>query len=419
MLKRIILFIEEKTGTDVRYFVRGSFWISLSNLSAMAASLISGIVLANLLDKIDYGTYKFIMSLAGLLMIFTIRGLGTAIVQAVSKNKEGAFDKGVTYQLKWGFVYTLAAFIVGVYYLINDSYIIAFSLMILGLANPLIATFRLYHSYLTGKKEFKQLTLYASIEEFTTAILMAASLIIFNNVIFLILVFAITELAESFFFYRVVKSKYKPKHTNDEGLKTYARHLTVIEVFNVIARQLDSLILFGVWGVETLALYAVAQTLPSNIYTLLKSLSGTFLPRLSEKNIVEVSKIFYKRLFQTLLIGLAVGAIYAVIAPFLFQIIFPKYPDAIFYSQLLAIDMALGLSAGFIGAVFFSQKIIRGIYLSTILGTAVRLTLYLILGLTGGIAGIVIAYILSRVVNIALNLVIWEFEKRRLLKGNH
>ncbi len=422
MLKKTLLFLEKKTRTDVRYFVKGGFWIGLENVSAMAASLISGIALANIFDKADYGTYKFIFSLIGTLMIFTIRGLGTAIVQAVAKSDNNALDKGVAYQIRWGFIYVLACFIVASYYLMKDSLVIGISLLILGIFTPLITAFRLYRSYLAGKKDFKQSAIYVSVEELTTAILTVAALLIFNNVIFLIAVFAFVEAIQSFLFYLATKKKYQSKpltSVSDEGFKNYARHLTIVEIFNVIARQLDSIILFGMKGPETLALYAIAQTFPNNIYTFLKSLSGTFLPKLSEKNSAEVSRIFYRRLFQTFIIGAAVGIVYALIASTLFQIIFPKYPDAVIYSRMLAIDMALGLSAGFIGAVFFSQKLIRGIYTSTILGTIVRLILYITLGLTMGIAGMVTAYIISRIINIIINIFIWEIEKSRLLGSNH
>lgn len=406
--------LEIYTKTDIRYFLKGGAWIGFENMAGLAASLLLGIVFANILSQTDYGVYKFVFTLVGLLGIFLIRGLGTALIQAVAKGEEGIFRRLVNFQIKAGIIYIIASLILAAYYLFfENNQLIAVPLIFLGLAVPFITSFGLYQPYLLGKKEFKTSAIYTANREFFTPIVMILAVVLKNDVIFLIAAYALAELLSSYYFYRKTIKKFPPNNKVGEGSIGYATHITITEIFNVLARQIDNVLLFQFFGPAVLAQYTIVQTIPSHIYSFSKSITGTFLSKLAGKTKDEVSRLFYKRLLQLLLIGSLIALIYFFAAPLIFQIIFPIYQEVTVYSQWLAADIALGLAAGFIGAVFFSQKIIGGIYKSTIFSNVSRITLYLIFGLSGGLKGMVIAYILSRFINVFANVIIWEYEKRK------
>ena len=73
------------------YLAQGGFWIALGHIvnGLLAFSLI--VAFANLLSKETYGIYRYILSIAGVLNIFVLSGMGTAISRSVASGNEGAF----------------------------------------------------------------------------------------------------------------------------------------------------------------------------------------------------------------------------------------------------------------------------------------------------------------------------------------
>ena len=99
---RFLKRTQKYTGTDNVYLAKGGFWLTLGQVVSMASAFLLAIAFANLLDPVTYGNYKYILSLLGLLGIFTLDGMRTAINQAVARDLEGSFYTGFKTKLKWG-----------------------------------------------------------------------------------------------------------------------------------------------------------------------------------------------------------------------------------------------------------------------------------------------------------------------------
>src|SRR3989344_3759114 len=92
---------ESYTKTDMLYMAHGGFWLTLAKGIAMFSSLILATAMANLIPPEVFGTYKFVLSGAGIIGAFALTGMGTAIIQAVARGHEGALRAGVRAYLSW------------------------------------------------------------------------------------------------------------------------------------------------------------------------------------------------------------------------------------------------------------------------------------------------------------------------------
>ena len=95
------------------------------------------------------------LSIAGIVGVFTLTGMNTAIVQAVARGFDGALKIGALIKLRWSIGVTLAASVVALYYFINDNNMLAISFLIVGTFAPFLESFKLYNSFLIGKREFR------------------------------------------------------------------------------------------------------------------------------------------------------------------------------------------------------------------------------------------------------------------------
>lgn len=411
-----LLWLKSKTQRflqiDIGYFLKGGFWIAFNNLTNTVIAFLLGLALVRIFSPNDYGIYRYIFSILGMLQIFVFSGMNSAVVQAVARGEEGAFKKIVNFRLRYSFIFILAAFIVAFYYFYSKNFQVSYSLIVLGLFYPIISALGTYQAFLQGRKEFRYSALLSTTSQIVTTLLILASLFITRKVFFVVLAYSLVNLLiNSYFFWRIT-NKFKPTNKNGEDAVNYGKKLAFLELFGIVASQLDKIILFNFWGPAILANYAIAQFFPDYIYSFLKSLSNLLLPKISSKKLSEVSSFFYKRILQSLLIGTVIACFYVIIAPTLFHFLFSKYIDMVLYSQLLSINILLALVNGFMGSVFLSQRFIKSIYASQIIHGSIRVLLFIIMGISGGILGMLMADIISRTIGTFFNFLFWELEKR-------
>ncbi|MEK9209084.1 MAG: oligosaccharide flippase family protein, partial [Patescibacteria group bacterium] len=73
--------IQGYTGTDNVYIAKQGFWASVPYIISTILSAALVVAFANLLPKEIYGTYRYILSIAGLLSFLTLTGMNTAITR--------------------------------------------------------------------------------------------------------------------------------------------------------------------------------------------------------------------------------------------------------------------------------------------------------------------------------------------------
>lgn len=413
-ISTILLWSQKYTKTDMHYVAGGSFWLSVNQTVNAILTLALIIGFANLLPKETYGTYRYILSLAGILNIFTLTGMNSAVMRGVAAGNNGVFIKSVKYQLRWN-IFLFATFItLSSYYFFKENSVLAVSFLILGVFTPLTSAFNTFNSFLMGKKQFRLANVWGIFSTVVYVTGMFAILLLAPNVPYLIAAYAITIFLTTCFFYFLTLKKFRPPAESDDvDTIKYGRKLSFIAFLGPISSEIDKVVLAQFWGPAQLATYAFAMAIPSRIVPSLKKFMNIALPKFATKNSKELDSMLSFRIFQGMLVGSTVTILYILSTPFIFHYLLPQYMDGLLYSQLLSISFIFALPTRYLGLLFESQKLSSHIFINTLINSSMAIILYVILGIYGGVIGLVIAYISWSFLGMIVNLVSWQIRSSK------
>lgn len=395
------------------YLAKGGFWVMFGQGINGALSLILLVAFANLLPKETYGLYKYILSILGILNIFTLTGMNGAVSRSVARGNDGVLKPAVLYQLKWNSLMLVACLLLAGYYFIKDDTVLASSLLILGVFVPFTLAFGTYGSYLEGKKQFGTANIFSVISTFIYSIGILITIIVSDEVIWLIAVYAITTFISSFIFYLYTIKKFNPPVAdNVEETLAYGRTLTYIRLLSPVTSQIDKIILAHFWGPAQLATYSLASAIPSKGVPALKKIIDIGFPKFAANTHEKINTVFSRRIFQGLLIGTIAAIAYTFLAPYLFTYLLPQYTDGIVYSQILGLTFIFALPTRYIGLLFESQKMSHATLLNTTINSLLAIILFVSLGTVGGLLGLTIATVLHSFLGFLVNLVSWKLNTK-------
>lgn len=169
-----------------------------------------------------------------------------------------------------------------------------------------------------------------------------------------------------------------------------------------LPEHIDKILIFHYLGAAQLAVYAFALTPISHLKLLNDIPVRLMLPNLATHEMPTLQSTLPKKVFLISLSMLAIVLIYIVLAPFLFQLLFPKYMGAVVYSQVIAFSLVL-IPGSLFAEALVSQMKKRELYITQVSVPAVRIVLYLALLPFFGIWGAIAAIFLSQFYTVGLN----------------
>lgn len=400
-------------GLDLKYFSKAAGWVTFSQIINGILAFVLTIILTRLLPKETYGLYRYVLSLADILTIFTLTGMNSAVVQAVAAGNEGALIKSVKHQLKWNLMMTAASFAVAIYYFLNHNLTLALSLFIIGALWPITLALNTYPAFLIGKKNFRLNSIFNTGSTLIYVASMLLAVIFTNKIPALIFIYSLATLFSNLIFYFRTIKIYKPKKDGNEDFIVFGWKLSSLKVIGIAAGQIDNIIMNHFFGPAQLAIYALARILPDNIIPLIKDTVNTGMPNLAQKTVDEINKIFYKRIIQSLALGIIASSFYSFIAPTVFKYLLPKYLESVYYSQILSISFVFLFPLAYMGAVFISQKLTRPIFIGSTIENGTKILLYIGFGVYAGILGLILAQVIIYFISFWLYIIIWRFYRHR------
>jgi len=408
----LLRWSEQYTKTDMVYLTKGNFWQMSGQFLTSGMSLALLLIFANFLPKETYGTYRYILSIAGILSIFTLTGANQAVAQAVSNGNDGVLRWSVKYQLKWHLMQFTAFLILSIYYFLNNNIDLGISFIFLGIISPISSALNTYGAFLDGKKDFKLNNLFSIGGTTLYVIGMILAIMLSGKTILLIATYSIATLLSSVIFYFATLKKYNPPVEKDDGVMKYARELTFIGFMGPIVSQIDKIILSHFWGASALAVYTLSMAIPERAISIIKSWVSIGLPKFSTKTPSEINRVFYLRIFQGMLVGLVCFVGYILLAPYLFKYLIPNYLEGLVYSQIISLSFIFALPNRYVSLLLTSQKLTRAIFTNSIIQNIIRVTLYIIMGMLGGILGLVWAFVLASFLGMVINIVVWRINSK-------
>lgn len=399
-------FLDKKTDalqrfarTDIRYIYRGGFWLGVAQFVTGASVFALSVAFANLVPQSVYGTYKFILSYGTLFLAFSLTGIGDAIVREAARGNNNSLLHGFVASLKWSFFIALGGLAFATYYYTQENTVLAVSFFLLGIILPFKQAFGWYESFLEGKKNFRFKALTRLIYGVSTSGIMIGALFLTQDVVILVSTYLLIQLAVYGSLFFVVLRKYHISYSpHDSSFLRFSKHLSLMNILAKVSSNADKLILFHTFGAMQLAVYSFALAPVKELNLINHTMKLLAMPKISKRSPEELQKHLPRKVFLYFLLYMFIIAIYWIAAPFLYQLLFPKYLEAVFISQITSL---LLLFAPF---VFFKKSLIahkytRALYviqLATPIARIVGLfTLIPIFGIIGAVLGLLVGRVVE------------------------
>ena len=405
---KVLKWSQQYTKADMVYIGRHGFWVIAGQFLNGFLSFVLLMAFANLLPKETYGAYRYILSLISILNIFTLSGMNTAVSRAVALGNEGVLESTVVYQLKWNVLMLLASLLLSGYYAFSGDNTLALSIGILGIFTPLTLAFNTYGPFLEGKKQF---ALANTLGVFATSVytIGAISIILLGGeLIWMIAMYAATTFVSSLASYLYTMKKFRPQAVDAADTISYGRTLTYIRLLGPITSQIDKIIVAHFWGAAQLATYALATAIPSKGIPALKKIVDIGFPKLAMSTPEKINILFYKRIFQGLLIGTFFTILYILVAPYLFKYLLPQYTDGIFYSQILSLSFIFAIPTRYVGLLFGSQRMSRSTFINDLINSLIAIFLFVAFASVGGVMGLCVAVVAHSFLGLLVNIISWR-----------
>ncbi len=397
-ITKSLRWLEKYTKTDMIYLAHGSFWLGLGQFVSSLSVFLTSVAFANLLSPDIFGIYKYVISINALLLVTTLTGMDSAVIQSVSRGYDGTLDEGVKIKMKWGIWGTILSFGLGIYYFINDNNVLALCFGITAMFLPFVESFDIYNSLLWGKKLFDIQTKYNIIKKIIALIAMILVIIFTKNIFFILAIYFLSIVIPNIYFFIKTKRLYVENDKVDDESIPYGKNLSAINIINIILSELDKILVFQYIGAKDLATYSLALAPTDQIKGLLKNLNSLAMPKFSEKPYKEIRKTIWSKVFMLGMVTTLIVVIYIIFVPILFKTFFPKYIDSIIYSQVLSISLIPVIMAGFILTLLESQKFQKEIYQYNIYSSVTSILVLIPFVYFMGIWGAIYARLINRVV---------------------
>lgn len=388
-------------GFDAPYFIKNFSYLAVTGFISLVTSFLLAIFAARYLPKEIFGKYQYLTTIATTCTIFSLIGMRTAVSQAIARNLEGTYRKGLVMSLKGAFMGSLIIFVLGMYYWPSDSRLAgAFFVMCFLFAPFAISNY--YTSYYVGKKDFKRASFQSTFATILATVMLILAIFFTQNLILLILAFLSEMLINGYFTLKVLKN-LKNDEFDLDNLK-FGLKLSIAQFGVNFSTYFDKIITGSVLGFSELAIYSFAIVIPEQIKGNIKSIETIGLPKLAILDKVQIKKDFLKKLTLFLFITAVIVAIYYLLAPLFYRIFFPMYLNSIRLSQLFSLSLIPAAGISFLTTLFHAKKQTKILAIMHNFYALIQIILISVFMFYYGLYGLVFARIATRVLTFAIGI---------------
>ncbi len=378
--------------------VQNSFFVFSLNALQRLLGLAMVFVLVRTLDQSQFGDYQFILSLVGILTIFSLPGLTNAVMQSSARGLMGTYRASLKPSLLFSLLGSLILFVIGTWYLFfteNDLYL---AFYISSIFFPLAHSLKNWKAVITGEEKFSSILVIEGLFTFiTTCLIIGISLVKPGVIIWPLLIVLLVPSIKNLIFTGYLLKKINCDAPIEEGSLSYGMKTTVYSSLNIIANHLDKLLIYFFISPTSLAIYFVAERMSELTKSIGQNLAAVLAPRFAkmENYTDRVDKVL--NIFS---IGLGVAIIIfaLTILPWIMGILFgEKYIEAIPFAQVLLCSVAISNFASLKNRFINSKLDGKSNRDITIWGSLIRIAASAILVPFYGIWGAVIATFIYRI----------------------
>jgi O-antigen/teichoic acid export membrane protein len=398
---RFLRWTEKYTKTDMVYLTHGGFWLTASHVLTVLANFFISVEFGLYFPKSSYGDYRYVLSIFAILSAFSLTGLSTAIVQAVARGFDNSLRQGFRLSFRWSAFMTIGGLIGSGYYFWHANVFLGSSLLIIAIISPFLNSWGLFASFISGKKDFKRLAIYNFIDNIIPAFCVLGTIFVTHNVLILVGVYFLSNTILGFFLYQRTLHIYKPNALVDHTLESYSKKLSLLNIIGIVTANIDKVIVYSYLGAVELAVYGIATAFPDQIRNILKNLNTLMVPKFTERSALGQDLALFRKIMQLAILVFALTIVYITVAPYLYAIFFPKYPESVFFSRVLALSIisALGMIPS---SLFIAKKKSRELTNVSMVGSIFQIIVLIPTAKMWGLLGVCIARVLVSYINLGL-----------------
>lgn len=399
-LSQILRWSESYTKTDMLYLASGGFWLGVGQVISSVSALALAVAFAHLVSPETYGTYKYILSVAGLFAIFSLPGITTAFTRATAQGHEGTLHAVTRSRVIYACLGSLGALGGSIYYFVNGNIELALALLIIAASLPFFDTFTTYLFYFVGKRRFDLRTKYYALTQVISTVVLIATISLTDNLILILLAYFIPLIGIRAVLYRRLArtiARTEAKEQENE-VKQYGMHLTAMQILSIAANEIDKILIWKFLGPAQVAVYTFALAIPEQLKGPLKGVGELAFPKFAGQTAEQVRSslpALFRKLALYAVGLLLLSLLYMVLAPFVFKLFFPQYLESVSYSQWFALSLVTGVTT-IPNALLGAQKKTKTQYIISTIQPLATIALMVLLIPLYGIMGAIIALLLSR-----------------------
>lgn len=334
--------IGKKIGIDLPYFIRGGFWVTIKQGVLGVSNILVAAVFVRFASQETFGQFQYLLSILATLSILSLPGFNTAIIQSVARGHEGDYQRVVRKSLQWSLLAVPILLLGGGYYYHQGQEILGICLMISSIFFPSFYSFLNWDSFLQGKSRFD---LSAKFGTFQTVInsLTTIATIYFSgdNLIYIFSAHLFSYSLMNFIFYRL-SLRYRENTEEDAEVMGYGWFLTKVSFLNLLANNIDKLLIGTLLGPVNLAIYTVISLIAIKAKDLAKPFSAMLLPKLSRSNnrLADIYRQHKQFLYLLILLQVVSAVVFYFAIPVLNTVLFTaEYDQYAHLAQLFAITV--------------------------------------------------------------------------------
>lgn len=407
-LSKALLMSQGYLKTDMLYLASGSFWLGLGQVVSSLCALLLAVAFANLVSPETYGTYKYVLSLAGLMAIFSLPGMNTALARSTAQGRESALHAATRARVLHACVGSLFALAGSAYYFLNGNIELALALLVIAATLPLFDTLTSYLFYFVGKRRFDLRTRYYALTQIASTLVLVATLFFTDDLVLLLLAYFVPLTVIRAALYARFARAIPRASTEEEDaeVKRYGMHLTAMQVLTTIANEVDKVLIWKFLGPAQVAVYTFALAIPEQVKGPLKGVGELAFPKFAGQTPEEVRRnrpALFRKLALYAFALLVASLLYVLIAPYVFAILFPQYAESIPFSQLFALSIVANVASIPIALLSAQQKT-KAQYVIAVVQPVITIGLLIALIPPYGIMGAVIALLAGKFATVIISL---------------
>ncbi len=398
--------IERIFKIDSRYFLGGGFWLLTAQGLTILISLLGTIVFAHFLTETEFGLYRYLVNLAVLFGSFTLTGIGQAIFQAAAKHDTWYYAYAQKRLRRYNLIASSIALSVAFYYFYQDNYVLASGCVLIALLQPSSIHFLNALAFLQGQTKFKEATYLQTTRSLFITTLSISTVLITQDVLTLIAVFLGAQAVTGYLSWKQTKVETITQvDTQKTSLyNSIANHTSIRNIIIGTAAKLDSIIVFQQLGAASLATFTIATLLPDHLKGAIKNLPTLLIPRFSSKAAHEQPHLTLRSIQSFIILGVITGLCIPIV-PFVYGILFPKYPDAIFYTQLLILAVPASVYHIYLSWLQ-THSYEKALYIINVTTSLFLIVSAFVGALTLGLLGVVLSRIATQYILLAITLIV-------------